>query len=57
MISTIKLLFSKKVWRKSACMPYSQQFKEEDGKDQQEEEEDEEGEEPPSHLNIIWDEE
>ena len=31
--------------------------KEEDEEDPQEEEEDEEGEEPPSHLNLIWDEE
>ena len=31
--------------------------KEEEEEDQQEEEEDEEGEEPPSHQNLIWDEE
>ena len=31
--------------------------KEEEEEDQQEEEEDEEGEKPPSHLNLIWDEE
>ena len=31
--------------------------KKEDVGAQREEEEDEEGKEPPSHLNIIWDEE